>query len=130
MVLVDTSVWIAVFRSADPLVLEDGVDFDEIVTCLPVVQEVLQGFREEREYRFARESMLSLAIVESPLGRDVFLETAELFRSARRQGTTVRASTDCLIGARAPRALRLSISRAVPPRRLLHVHCFSWFRLK
>jgi len=41
MTLVDTSVWIDVFRKRDPLDLEDLVDMDEVVTCLPVLQEVL-----------------------------------------------------------------------------------------
>jgi hypothetical protein len=43
------------------------VAFDDVVTCLPVVQEVLQGFRDERAFRIARESMTSLPTVESPL---------------------------------------------------------------
>jgi predicted nucleic acid-binding protein len=47
MVLVDTSVWIELFRRTRPLDLSDFVAIDEIVTCLPVVQEVLQGFRDE-----------------------------------------------------------------------------------
>jgi predicted nucleic acid-binding protein len=73
------------------------VDFDEIVTCLPIVQEVLQGFREERAYRIARDSMLALPIIEAPLGTDVFVEAAQLYRDARRAGLTVRSSIDCLI---------------------------------
>lgn len=99
MILVDTSVWIEVFRSRRPLDLEATVDFDDIVTCLPVVQEVLQGFREEGGYRRARDAMLSLPIVESPLGSDVFLEAVDLYRIARRGGKTVRSSVDCLIAA-------------------------------
>ena len=47
MILVDTSLWIEVFRARRPLDLEASVDFDEVVTCLPIVQEVLQGFRQE-----------------------------------------------------------------------------------
>jgi len=97
MVLVDTSIWIDVFRSSVALELDSIVDFDEVVTCLPVVQEVLQGFDEEAAYRLARESMLSLPIVESPLVEGVFLEAADLYRSARRLGVTVRSSVDCLI---------------------------------
>ncbi len=99
MILVDTSVWIEVFRARRPLDLEAILDFDEVATCLPVVQEVLQGFREHEPYRLAREAMLSLPIVESPLGTDVFLEAVELFRTARRGGRTVRSSVDCLIAA-------------------------------
>jgi len=44
VVLVDTSAWIEVFRKPSRLAIESAVDFDDIVTCLPVVQEVLQGF--------------------------------------------------------------------------------------
>lgn len=99
MTLVDTSVWIEVFRAHRPLDLGATVDFDEVVTCLPIVQEVLQGFRDERAYRRAREAMLSLPIVESPIGPDVFLHAVLLDRSARRSGATVRSSVDCLIAA-------------------------------
>ena len=99
MTLVDTSVWIDVFRRADPLDLEALVDMDEVVTCLPVVQEVLQGFRDERAHRLAREAICSLPIVESPLSLDVVHDAVALYRTARRQGLTVRSSADCLIAA-------------------------------
>ncbi len=99
MILVDTSIWIAVFKSKNPYRIEDAIEFDEIVTCLPVIQEVLQGFREERAYRTARDAMRALPTVESPMEESLFLEAAELYRSARRRGLTVRSSTDCLIAA-------------------------------
>lgn len=97
MLLVDTSVWIEVFRNPPGLQLDEVCSFDEIVTCLPVVQEVLQGFRDDRAHRIAREAMLSFPIVESPLEADAFVEAAELYRSARRAGLTVRSGFDCLI---------------------------------
>jgi len=99
VILVDTSVWIEVFRARRPLNLESVLDFGDVVTCLPVIQEVLQGFREENAYRRAREAMFSLPIVESPLGEDVFSEAVDLYRTARRTGLTVRSSVDCLIAA-------------------------------
>jgi predicted nucleic acid-binding protein len=99
VVLVDTSVWIEVFRKSPRVQLESLVDFDEIVTCLPVIQEVLQGFTAEPAFLRARESMLALPIVESPLGHDVFLQAVDLYRSGRRLGLTIRSSVDCLIGA-------------------------------
>ena len=99
MTLVDTSIWIAVFDRRAPLGLERVVEFEEVVTCLPVIQEVLQGFREERAWRSAREAMLALPIVESPMETSLFLEAAVLYRSARRRGITVRSSVDCLIAA-------------------------------
>ena len=57
MLLVDTSVWIEVFRRSPRVHLERLIDFDEVVTCLPVIQEVLQGFRDERAYKTARDAM-------------------------------------------------------------------------
>ena len=99
MVLVDTSVWIEVFRRSPRVQLEAVVDFDEIVTCLPVIQEVLQGFTAEPAFLRARESMLAFPIVETPLGRDVWLQAVDLYRSGRRLGLTIRSSVDCLIAA-------------------------------
>lgn len=99
MVLVDTSVWIEVFRRGRGFRLDDEVEFEEVVTCLPVVQEVLQGFRDERALRTARDAMYALPIVESPLRAAVFDEAVDLYRRARAAGRTVRSGADCLIGA-------------------------------
>jgi hypothetical protein len=95
--LVDTSVWIDVFRRFRPLDLDSIVEIGDVVTCLPVVQEVLQGFRDERAFRTAREAMLAFPCVEAPLREAVMLEAVDLYRSARRSGLTVRSSADCLI---------------------------------
>jgi len=102
VVLVDSSVWVEVFRR-DGFRIESAVDLEEIATCLPVIQEVLQGFRDEAAYRTAREAMLSFPLVESPLGPDVFDRAVDLFRLARRAGLTVRSGVDCLIAACAER---------------------------
>ena len=99
MFLVDTSVWIEVFRKPNRFNLASVTSFDEIVTCLPVIHEVLQGFDDERAFRTAHESIHSLPIVESPLPSDIFDEAVKLYRSARRAGLTIRSGVDCLIAA-------------------------------
>lgn len=99
MVLVDTSVWISTFRRVNPTRIDSLVDLDEIVTCLPVVQEVLQGFDREDLYRRARTAMWAFPIVESPLSAAVVEDAVELYRRARRAGLTIRSSVDCLIAA-------------------------------
>lgn len=99
MILLDTSVWVMTFRRRDPLDLESIACLDEVVTCLPVVQEVLQGFRHERAHRLASDAMGALPCVESPMPDDVFLHAADLYRAARRQGWTVRSSIDCMVAA-------------------------------
>ena len=99
MLLLDTSAWIEVFRKPARLDLDTLGGLEEVVTCLPIVQEVLQGFRDERAFRLAREAMFALPIVESPLPQACFEEAVDLFRTARRAGLTVRSSVDCLIAA-------------------------------
>jgi len=99
MILVDTSIWIETFRRKNPLDLEALVPFDDVVTCLPVVQEVLQGFREESAFRAAKTAMLAMPTVEAPIGEALILDAVALYRSARRRGLTIRSSVDCLIAA-------------------------------
>ena len=99
MFLVDTSVWIDVFRGSGKSRLDKLADFEDLVMCLPVMQEVLQGFRDENAFRIARDAMSAMPIVESPLRRGVFDEAVDLYRIARRAGMTVRSSVDCLIAA-------------------------------
>lgn len=99
VVLVDTSIWVEVFRKPARLRLESLVAFDDVVTCLPVMQEVLQGFGDDRAFRTAREAMRALPIVESPMGPEVYESAVTLYRIARRAGLTPRSSVDCLIAA-------------------------------
>jgi predicted nucleic acid-binding protein len=99
VLLVDTSAWIEMFRRPARLDLAELGGLDEVVTCLPVVQEVLQGFRDEAAFRTACEAMLALPCVESPLRQERFEEAAGLYRAARRAGFTIRSGVDCLIAA-------------------------------
>ena len=99
MVLVDTSVWVEFFRRPSRVDLPTVVDLDEVVTCLPILQEVLQGFREEAAFALARDAMLALPLVEAPLRQELFEEAISLYRRARAAGFTVRSSVDCLIAA-------------------------------
>ena len=103
MVLVDTSVWIAVFRKKPVVRMEQVVEFEDVVTCLPVIQEVLQGFRDERAFQLARDAMYALPIVEAPLAAAVVDDAVGLYRAARRAGYTIRSGVDCLIAACAMR---------------------------
>jgi predicted nucleic acid-binding protein len=43
VILVDTSIWIEVSPESDGVELPEAVDLEKVVTCLPVVQEILQG---------------------------------------------------------------------------------------
>jgi predicted nucleic acid-binding protein len=99
VILVDTSIWVEVFQRNRPLDLAATVDFDDVVVCPPIVQEVLQGIRDAEAHRVARDAMLALPILEAPMPLEVWLEASQLYRTARNAGITVRSATDCLIAA-------------------------------
>ncbi len=104
MWLVDTSAWVEVFRRPARITLGRMVDdADLIVTCLPVIQEVLQGFDDDRAHGIARTAMHAFPCVESPLGAAVVDQAVDIYRRARRSGVTVRSSVDCLVAACAVR---------------------------
>ncbi|MEZ5290940.1 MAG: PIN domain-containing protein [Vicinamibacterales bacterium] len=101
MRLVDTSAWIELLRRPQRLTLDDLRGAGEIVTCLPVIQEVLQGIPDDRAFADIRESMLAWPRVDDPLGLDVIDRATQIYRQARRLGLTVRSSVDCLVAASA-----------------------------
>ena len=100
MLLVDTSAWIEVFRRGSRVRLDDIVDDrGRIVTCLPVIQEVLQGFDDDRAYDIARTAMYAFPCLEAPLTSAVVDRAVDIYRRARRAGVTVRSGVDCLVAA-------------------------------
>lgn len=83
------------------------------MTCLPVIQEVLQGFDNVAVRGVARLALDGIPTLEEPLTRPVFDEAIELFLAARRAGLTIRSGVDCLIAACAIRndAILLHVDR-------------------
>jgi len=98
MMLVDTSVWIELLngRLGSRVPEQELLNF---VTCGPVVQEVLQGLRNEPASDAFREAFLALPVLSDPLPSASFLSAAEIYRLGRAKGYTIRSSTDCLIAA-------------------------------
>jgi predicted nucleic acid-binding protein len=113
MILVDTSAWIEILRGRRRETFASVAPNSEIVTCLPVIQEVLQGFDNIAVQRAARAALDAIPTIEEPLTRSVFEEAIRLFLAARRVGLTVRSGVDCLIAACAIRndAMLLHVDR-------------------
>jgi predicted nucleic acid-binding protein len=99
VILVDSSVWIALFSKRPPFRIEELVDVNDVVTCLPIVQEVLQGVDDDYRFEDTRDILYDLRAIEDPLTGELFHEAILLFREARKKGVTVRSSVDCLIAA-------------------------------
>jgi len=95
VVLVDSSVWIAELRTGG--VIAANVVFEEVAICPVIMQEVLQGIRSETFYRMARGLLMSVEMLDLPL--DLFEEAAQLYRTGRATGFTIRSPFDCLIAA-------------------------------
>jgi predicted nucleic acid-binding protein len=104
MILVDTSAWVEVLRGRADQRYRAATAGELVVTCLPVIQEVLQGIREEPAFRVAVAAFTDIPVLENPLTRDVFDEAVQLYRAGRRAGVTIRSSVDCLIAVCALRS--------------------------
>lgn len=96
VVLVDTSIWIAIDRGWTTL--SDLIDEDEEIACCPIVlTEVLQGVRAG-EYQAVLELLLNMTLLDSPTPLERFEHAARLYLRCRDVGVTPSVP-DCLIAA-------------------------------
>jgi len=99
-VLVDTSVWIDLFRGRESeatmrlrkMLAEDV----ELVIGDLILAELLQGVRHESELRRV-EAAFRAYRVEPLVGETLARRSASNYRLLRTQGITVRKTIDCLI---------------------------------
>lgn len=101
MVVVDTTVWIDFFAAkATPEVeeLERHIrEGGDVCTCGLILTEVLQGIREDKTYR---QILLRFEdFIFLPMERGDFIRAADIYRSLRRKGITIRKPIDCMIAA-------------------------------
>ncbi len=99
--LIDTSVWIDVFRGAMPdfeASLKGHVRARRVAVVGQVVAELTQGIREKREQQALVDGMSGLVWIET--GREVWLLSGQLSSQARFAGQTVKLG-DCVIAAAA-----------------------------
>ena len=101
MVLVDTTVWIDLFRGkSTPEVrelerlLKEGKN---LCICGVILTEVLQGIREDTDYRRTLARFDDFLFL--PMNRQTFMAAAGMYRSLRRRGVTIRKTVDCMIAA-------------------------------
>ena len=96
----DTSVWIDFLKgknNPESDLLTSYIDNEDQVLLIPaILHEVLQGIREDTQYRQIKEifsyfTVLQLPPVQAAIG------AAELYRGLRKKGVTIRKSNDCLI---------------------------------
>jgi predicted nucleic acid-binding protein len=107
VILVDTSAWVEFLRATGTQthlqvrsLLARG---EPLATTEVVVMEVLAGARDEAHLRALRRLLLRCELL--PLnGLADYEAAADLYRTCRGSGETIRALTDCLIAVPAIRA--------------------------
>ena len=104
-ILVDTSVWIDFFRgepSREREILKVCLAQREyIATSGIIVQEILQGIRDDTQYRETSRFLGFFPYVDLQFADHV--EAANIYRQLRKRGFTIRSPIDCLIATLALR---------------------------
>jgi predicted nucleic acid-binding protein len=105
-VLVDTSVW-ADFLNAHVSPQATALAAllrgeDDVCTCGIVVAEVFQGLRRDAGRDYLASLFREMTFLEAP-GIDLHFRAAEIYRTLRRRGQTIRSTIACLIAVTAER---------------------------
>lgn len=102
MILVDTSAWVEHLRGTSSDVaaalgrlIDDGA---ELVTTDAVVMELLAGADTPAREQALERLTAGLTVLATDPALD-FRAAAQIYRSARRDGRTVRSLLDCLIAS-------------------------------
>lgn len=102
MILVDSSVWVDYFRSADTpqvALLDSFFGRTRIAVGDLIVAEVLQGVRNEKEFNWVRKVFDTFTRLDL-CGYDLAVKAAENYRVLRNRGITIRKTIDTLIATR------------------------------
>ena len=102
MIVVDTSVWVDVLNEVPAPQAQRCIELLEggepVALTDVILTEILQGLRSDREARLVERHLRAFPILRLE-GLDDFVLAADLYRTARRAGVTIRKTLDCLIAA-------------------------------
>jgi hypothetical protein len=101
MILVDTSVWIDFFTNRPSLQAEYLAQVikqqQELCICGVILTEILQGIKNPREHEQVNDLLSSLGFFD--MDKSIFILAADIYRSLRSRGITIRKTLDCMIAA-------------------------------
>ena len=101
MILVDSGVWIDYFNGVDnkqTSTLNDTLGIRPVAVGDLILTEVLQGFREDEDYKIAKSLFDELTVFDL-LGKDMAIKSADNFRALRKRGITIRKTVDIIIAS-------------------------------
>lgn len=99
-VIVDTSVWVDCFRAiqnSQTQFVANRMPFTGQIALVPtILQEVLQGIRDDNKFMRVRTDLLACAVLRlEPV--KAAIGAADMYRMLRKKGVTIRKPNDCLI---------------------------------
>jgi len=101
MILVDTSALLPYLKGKETgasVFLERTFDEGVEIALTPwIAQEVIQGARDETEWRTLKRYLSSQRMIHLADPLRSHLEAARIYYECRRRGLTVRSSVDCLV---------------------------------
>lgn len=98
MYLIDTSVWINLFRDKTGIKrknLEDIIQYNPFFLSHFIQMELLQGAKDENEWQRLEIYLQDQDYLTE--NSSIFVESARIFYDLRRKGLTVRSTIDCCI---------------------------------
>ena len=98
MILVDTSVWIDIFRDKTGRItraFEDRIGNETYVLSRFNQLELLQGANDQKEWDLLNEYLLTQFYLEN--SENLWLNAARIYFDLRRKGLTVYSPIDCCI---------------------------------
>ena len=102
MLLIDTSVWVKLFRADSAKfkqIVIEAIDGRDYYLSRFTQTELLQGSRDEQEWSTLNSYLEVQDYIESSL--ESWKTAARIYYDLRRQGITVRNTIDCCIAASA-----------------------------
>jgi predicted nucleic acid-binding protein len=99
LIFVDSSVWIDYFNGNETpqvTLLHEMLGGEPIVIGDVVLAEVLQGFKNDKDFKLALELLGAFPVV-NVLNEEVAVQSAKNFRLLRKKGKTVRKTVDSII---------------------------------
>ena len=99
MILVDSSVWIDYFRSADTpqvALLDSYFGSSRLAVGDLIAAEVLQGVGDLREFKLVKKTLDAFDHIDL-VGYDLAVRASENYRFLRDRGITIRKTIDTII---------------------------------
>ena len=101
MILINTTVWIDFFinrKVPHVKILQELIEREEDLSlCGVIFAEIIQGIHSDTDFFKTKEYLEDLIFL--PMRHGTFARSAEIYRSLRKKGITIRKPVDCMIAS-------------------------------